>query len=72
MMNGIKVSVKYTNCLLVKNGSGFGEKKSLNGWSATIGLTHKENKESFFITENLLGFTGVYSGCFISADSTYS
>ena len=68
----MKVSVKYTGCLYVKNGNGFGDKRNLNGWLGIIGHIHTENKVGLFTTENQSGFLGIYSDCFINADSTCS
>lgn len=72
-MNGTKVFVRYTNCLLKKRLIGYLGKKSSSGWLAIIGLIliEKQVKDNF-ITENHSGFTSSYSACFINDARTCS
>jgi hypothetical protein len=70
--NGMKVFVKYINCLSVKNGNGFGGRRNLNGWLAITGHIHIGNKVGLSTIVNQFGFTSIYSDCFINDDSTCS
>lgn len=72
-MNGMKVFVRYTNCLLKKKLIGYLYKKSLSGWLVIIGLIliGKQVKDHS-ITENHSGFTSSYYACFINDGSTCS